>query len=409
MHVGDEATLGQLMKLGACNGGMKDASGHSVLWHATAFGHLGIAKLMLDAFPPGTEGGVDVAEVHPRRKDTLLHLLCQIRPFGPETAGIFKRVCESLPGSVFRAVNSTGHCFLTLAIVSLNFWILKFVTLNYPQHMKALVCSADAPLLKLAEFLPQPNRPVCTSAEKIPEHFAVSSLLSQGASGNVPFADVAFDVGPMGDDTCDATGRFLAHRVVVGAQSPVFLRELELMPAEALVKEGISARVFRVDPRIPKHVWRSVLQFLYTGVVHCPFMNEPALMVELFRAAAVYKLPKALLDVAQATLFQLLPASPPGLSLQVFSITAGSSGEGLEVEALQEVSALILLRSGHEILQDMQPTDFSTIMESIFQTVERAVCKASNVQAVQQHQRPNSSHIGQGYATQAQAAPWASH
>eukprot|EP00930_Biecheleria_cincta_P040739 TRINITY_DN27902_c0_g1_i1.p1 TRINITY_DN27902_c0_g1~~TRINITY_DN27902_c0_g1_i1.p1 ORF type:complete len:831 (-),score=175.36 TRINITY_DN27902_c0_g1_i1:74-2566(-) len=412
VHVGDQATLGQLIKLGACNGGMKDASGHSVLWHAIAFGHLGIAKLMLDSFPSGTVGGVDVGEVHPRRKDTLLHLLCQTRPFGPETAGLFKRICEPMPDFVFRAVNGAGHCFLTLAVVSLNFWILKFVTLSYPQHMKALVCSADAPLLRLAEFMPQPSRPVCMAAEKIPEHFAVSSLLSQGATGHVPFADVAFDVGPMEDDAGDAKGRFLAHRVVVGAQSPVFLRELEFMPAETLVTEGISARVFRVDPRISKHVWRSVLQFLYTGVVHCPFTNDPALMVELFRAAAVYRLPKALLDVAQASLFQLLPASPPDLSLQVFSITAGSSGEGLEVEALRELSTLILLRSGHQIfeIQDMQPKDFSTIMDSIFQTVEQAVCKASsNMQAAQQHQRPNSFHNGQGYTAHGQAAPWTNH
>lgn len=409
VHVGDEATLGQLIKLGACNGRMKDASGHSVLWHAIAFGHLSIAKLMLDNFPPGTEGGVDAAEVHPRRKDTLLHLLCQTRPFGPETAGLFKRICESLPGSMFRAANATGHCFLTLAILSLNFWVLKFLTLSYPQYMKGLVCSADAPLLKLAEVMPQPSQPVCMAAERIPAHFAVSSLLSQGASGHVPFADVAFDVGPMEDDTGDAKGRFLAHRVVVGAQSPVFLKELELMPAETLVKEGISARVFRVDPRISKYVWRTVLQFLYTGVVNCPFANDPALMVELFRAAAMYRLPKALLDVAQGALFQLLPTSPPGLSLQVFSITAGSSGEGLEVEALRELSVLILLRSSHQVLQEMPPTDFSTIMDSILQTVEKAVFKTSTIQAAQHPQRLSSSHNGQGYATQRQAAPWAGH
>merc|ERR1719181_2170122 len=70
VHVGDEAAVNALIQQGLCNGAMMDASGHSVLWHSIAFNHVGLAKLMLDTFPPGSEGGCDLTEVHPRRGDT---------------------------------------------------------------------------------------------------------------------------------------------------------------------------------------------------------------------------------------------------------------------------------------------------------------------------------------------------
>ncbi|CAK0792751.1 unnamed protein product [Prorocentrum cordatum] len=57
-------------------------------------------------------------------------------------------------------------------------------------------------------------------------------------------------------------GRFLAHRVVVGAQSPVLLQELSQQRPQWLAQEEINAVVYRVDPRISKDVWRSALQFL---------------------------------------------------------------------------------------------------------------------------------------------------
>ncbi|CAJ1458344.1 unnamed protein product [Effrenium voratum] len=44
-----------------------------------------------------------------------------------------------------------------------------------------------------------------------PQHFRVASMLQQDPAGLVPYADVAFDVGPNRQGV--ATGRFLAHRV----------------------------------------------------------------------------------------------------------------------------------------------------------------------------------------------------
>eukprot|EP00913_Durusdinium_trenchii_P021872 g20551.t1 len=230
--------------------------------------------------------------------------------------------------------------------------------------MKALICSKEAPLRFLLQQLPPPSPPGRSTPEKIPEHMAVSSLLSPDASGQVPFADVAFDV------TTGEGGfsRFLAHRVVVASQSSVLLqenrgadggrrRELSKLPCQELPQEGIQAAVFKVDPRISKDVWRNVLQFLYTGVLQCPFANNPYKMVELFRAAALYKLPKALLDLAQAVLFQELPKCPDGahLALEVFSITCGSSGEGLEVKSLRTASMMLLLNGAPQVFAEMPP------------------------------------------------------
>eukprot|EP00913_Durusdinium_trenchii_P021871 g20550.t2 len=59
VHVGDEITIARLIHQQLCNGPrerlQRDASGHSVLWHAIAFGHGGIAKRMLERFPVGSE------------------------------------------------------------------------------------------------------------------------------------------------------------------------------------------------------------------------------------------------------------------------------------------------------------------------------------------------------------------
>merc|ERR1712176_194636 len=96
--------------------------------------------------------------------------------------------------------------------------------------------------------------------------------------GRVPFADVAFDVGPPTQEegaTCASDpseqGRFLAHRIVVGAQSAVLLEELGRLPTQLLVQENIHACILRVDARISKEVWRCVLQFLYKAEVRCSF------------------------------------------------------------------------------------------------------------------------------------------
>merc|ERR1712159_554466 len=64
VHVGNEPMVQHCINTGVCNATMRDSSNHSVLWHAIAFNHMEIAILMLDRFPPGSDGGVDVLETH---------------------------------------------------------------------------------------------------------------------------------------------------------------------------------------------------------------------------------------------------------------------------------------------------------------------------------------------------------
>eukprot|EP00403_Amphidinium_massartii_P015911 CAMPEP_0178426278 /NCGR_PEP_ID=MMETSP0689_2-20121128/29154_1 /TAXON_ID=160604 /ORGANISM="Amphidinium massartii, Strain CS-259" /LENGTH=799 /DNA_ID=CAMNT_0020047963 /DNA_START=8 /DNA_END=2404 /DNA_ORIENTATION=+ len=391
VHVGDLATIQALMQRGACNGRMKDASGHSVLWHAVAFSHFSIAALMLDSCPPDAENGVDVEEVHPRRGDTLLHLLLAARSFDAEAATLFKRIAEAMSPAAMAKANASGHNFFHVAASTMNFWVLKFVCLSFPGPMKALLgAEPRQPLRYLADALPQLVPPSSPTQAPVPQHLALAELLSRGSSGLVPFADVALDVGPTDAPVGDPSrGRFLAHRVVLGAQSPVLLQELEKLPLEPLAKEGINAAVFHIDPRISKEVWRMVLQFLYTGVVHCRFSSEPQKMVELLRACALYKLPRSLLDFAQMTIFQLLPTCPPNVALQVFSITAGSCSKDVDVRATREASTYFLLRHAAQLFQDMDPAEVSKIMDKILQTVEEMVF--SPAQAPTEAQTHNSA------------------
>lgn len=409
VHIGDEAAVSVLIQHGACDGTMRDASGHSAFWHSIAFGHLGLAKLLLDAFPPGTEAGVDPTEVHHRRGDTLLHLLCQTRPFSADTAVIFKRVANAAPPATFEHTNAGGHSFLHFAASSLNFWVLKFVCLNHPGPTKALVCAErQAPLRFLAEAAPKPCPPRFVMPDRIPEHFALAALLSQNSSGRVPFADVAFDVGPEeGHGSSSERARFMAHRVVAGAHSPVLLEELDRLPVQQMQKEKTSACIFRVDPRISKEVWRVVLQFMYSGVINCPFPDDVARMVELLRACALYKLPKPLLEVTQSALFQLLPNCPPSVALQVFSITAGASGEDIDVRSAREASAHILLRSAPQVFQALDPTELAKILERIIQIVEYAAFNPiqTRQQVQPQQHSQNAAAVAVGHLHGASIAP----
>merc|ERR1740129_961352 len=283
VHVGDEGTVTALVKRGACDGRMVDASGHSVIWHLVAFGHIGLATMMIETFPPGTEAGVDVTEVHQRRGDTLLHLLCQSKEFSSDTAGLFKRVISGVPAAIFTKVNAQGLTFLNIAAAGLNFWVLKYVCLNFASPMKKLICSEQlAPLRGMAEVVPRPVPPGYAPPMALPDHFPLAALMAQDAQGRVPFADVAFDVGPedsssyssSSSSSSSSRGRFMAHRIVVAAQSPVLLEALQGLPIQQLPQEGASCCIFKVDARISKEVFRSVLQFLYTGVIRCSFNGD---------------------------------------------------------------------------------------------------------------------------------------
>eukprot|EP00435_Cladocopium_sp_Y103_P004251 s1240_g1.t1 len=213
VHTGDESIVKAFVARKACDGSSRDASGHSIFWHAITFNHHSLAQYFWESFPPGTPGGIEVDEVHDRRGHTLLHLLCLCRPFNAEAAALFKRVAAKAPPPVFQKLNALGLSFLDIAIDTLNFWVLTFVLKNFQVPAKALLCNSRAPLRRLLKVLRPPSAPQAYQAPgAFPEHFRVAAMLQQDPSGLVPYADVAFDVGPERQGV--ATGRFLAHRVV---------------------------------------------------------------------------------------------------------------------------------------------------------------------------------------------------
>mmetsp|Transcript_21961 Transcript_21961/g.50154 ORF Transcript_21961/g.50154 Transcript_21961/m.50154 type:complete len:818 (-) Transcript_21961:144-2597(-) len=376
VHVGDVAAIEQFIGQGECSAMERDASGHSVLWHSIAFGHTAIAQLMLDSFPPGAEQGVDVAETHPRKGITLLHLLCQSRSFTAATAGIFRRIAAATSTDTFEKVNAAGLTFLQMAASMQNFWVLNFVLRNFRMKAKALVCLSSAPALKsLAEVIEAPSPPAkAEEAQPFPEHFKLAEMLMEDAAGKAPYADVACDVGPENASGTNENKRFLAHRIVLGTQSPVLLQELQKLPLTYLKKENIHASVLRISPQISKEVWRSVLQFMYTGVMYFDFAEDNAQkQVELLRACCIYLLPKPLVDFAQAGLWKLLPRAPSKVALQVFSICAGSTASDLDLGALREASCYIILKNAHTLFEDMDADATCKVLERVVQAVESCI------------------------------------
>jgi len=373
VHVGDVAAVRRSVESGGCNGSTRDASGHSILWHSIAFAHMNLANYMLDSCPPGSsDKGVEVTEIHQRKGDTLLHLICQSKGFGADTAHVFKRLAAAAPDDLFQRVNQAGLTFFQIAASALNFWVLTFMLRNFPKQAKALICMHQhAPLRNMSEAIPQPSPPTYMAPKTFPEHFHIAEMLQPDESGVVPYADVAFDVGPDGGGA--GAGRFFAHRIVVASESPVLMEKLAKLPLTQLEPENVRAAVFRVDPRISKEVWRTALQFMYTGLINAPFKGDVQKVVELLRACVAYQLPQPLLDFAQSCLYPLLPSSPPQLALQVFSICAGSTSEGMDVGAAREASTFILLRSSHKLLENMDAVEACQILEKLVQSAEHRV------------------------------------
>lgn len=388
VHIGDEETLKILVSTKVCNGRIRDAHGHSILWHAIAFNHLGLAEYMMNTFPPGTSLGVEVDETHHRKGDTLLHLLCMSRNFGKQVALLFKRIAAAAPPSLFHKVNLAGYTFFQIAAASLNFWVLNFMLTNYQEHAKELVCSATNPALRsCVQVIPHPTPPVPTEPDRFPEYFRIAQMLQQDETGVVPYADVAFDVGPEKDGV--ASGRFLAHRIVVVAQSPVLFEALNKLELTDLPREQIRAAVFRVDERISQEVWRSVLQFMYTGMINEEaYSHDISRSIELLRACVLYKLPKPLLDFAQCCLYPLLPVSPAQAALQVFSLCSGTStAKDEELRPVRDASAYILMRSAHKLFELMESQDACPLIQKLVQSVEQSVFNPSAAAQQQLHQQ----------------------
>eukprot|EP00929_Paragymnodinium_shiwhaense_P053116 TRINITY_DN26593_c0_g1_i3.p1 TRINITY_DN26593_c0_g1~~TRINITY_DN26593_c0_g1_i3.p1 ORF type:complete len:1180 (+),score=198.17 TRINITY_DN26593_c0_g1_i3:179-3718(+) len=372
--VGDLRAVKDFTRQGHCNGTTRDGGDHSVLWHSIAFKHLDVAVFMVETFPPGSAGGIDIGEIHARRGDTLLHLLCQSDAFSAETANLFSAICAAAPASLMTAKNKDGYKFLQFAAARLNFWVLKFMLHNHADIALKLFSSEDTvPLQFVAQKVLEPRPPPAAQITPVPQSLGLAMLLDGDEAGRVPFADVAFDVGPDASDGRQETGsraRFLAHRAVIAGQSPVLLAAMLGLQLQALPHEGIYAGILRVEPAIPTEVWKSVLQFLYTGIPSCPFEHEPVLMAKLLLACVLYELPAALSDHAQGLLFELLPRNPPELSLDVFLTCCRRPVNDAGLRPIREASSYILLRSAPQALAALSPVDATIVLQKLLEAVE---------------------------------------
>ncbi|CAK0798923.1 unnamed protein product [Prorocentrum cordatum] len=123
------------------SGRMQDHNGHSVFWNAVAFQQPEVALWLLRRFPPGPEPGVDLAEEHARRGDTLLHLCLYLTEFRGPAAEVFSAIFAS-PEVRRERANEGGQTFLHVAAARLNFWVLRLVLSRAPE-LVGLFCARD--------------------------------------------------------------------------------------------------------------------------------------------------------------------------------------------------------------------------------------------------------------------------
>jgi hypothetical protein len=166
-----------------------------------------------------------------------------------------------------------------------------------------------------------------STATKFPDYFRISDLLSRSAGfDRPPFSDLCFDVAvesTISNPSMNANvggssdansrsmqvvlSRFHAHAVVCAAHSKKLRREIIESPCDGPNGEHL----VRVNPVITKRVWKCILQFFYSGVLHEHHIDMGVSSVlELFFACCVYDLPAPLKRYATDRVSYLLKTEP---------------------------------------------------------------------------------------------------
>lgn len=361
------------------SGDMRDPNGHTVVWNAVAFQHPEAALWLLKKFPPGQPGGADINEVHERRQDTLLHLICHLENFSRLAAELFRTCFRLSPPEIREKTNATGQSFLHIAAVKLNFWVLQFSLAHAPasvpgllwaedhlgltpigavqRHLAAVgganedkewscsVCSyLNHKLLAYCEACETPRRDTMPVASRVsvphvvrqlPAWIELAGFRPRGAA-EVPFSDLTLEV----DDADRGLTVFQVHRVVVAANSQVFHEQLlQLQQDEAKL---------RVDSRFcgSGEILGAALHFIYTGEV--PHELDTYLWFPLLRFAVAYRLPDALVEYARASLIASLEV--PAYRSQAPDVLRESRRLGLTETELQAAAAA-LLSVGRDAIQ----------------------------------------------------------
>eukprot|EP00927_Polykrikos_kofoidii_P038897 TRINITY_DN33342_c0_g1_i1.p1 TRINITY_DN33342_c0_g1~~TRINITY_DN33342_c0_g1_i1.p1 ORF type:complete len:987 (-),score=197.07 TRINITY_DN33342_c0_g1_i1:30-2933(-) len=317
---GDLRKVEELALQGSLNSArVLDQNGHSVFWNAVAFQHMEVALWLLKRFPPGTQAGVDLGEVHARRGDSLLHLSLYPQQFEETAAEVFRTIFVGVQGysqADRELKNQSGQTFVHVAANRLNFWVLRLVLSQAPE-LSTLFQQRDSqghtPLEYIkrragevvgASLLSPPPAPEPLQAFLPPwaaqlAKYAptASSGLSPGDEEPPPFADLVVEV----EDTRAKGGvaKLPAHRIVVGSCSGALHGLMRKLPSGAPV---------RLDPICCRsaEVAAAVLRFMYGGDFACSFAEDGFLMWQLLCLCTRYMFPEALTRFARTGLLHLI-------------------------------------------------------------------------------------------------------
>jgi len=303
---GDTTTVEHIIKQGGLvSGCTKDPQGHSALWDAVAFHRPEVAKLLLRSFPPDTIHGVDLAEVHPRNGNTLLHMLSSTQVLLPGEKEIFKVLFKGVPRDMRIQKNRRGQTFAHIAGASLNFWVLSTAVAN---GLEDLFTQTDqsgwSPFGLLRHQIDAQNiaseLPVVEESSQVPNWCPLGFLEIPEPGLQAPFADVIIEF----QDSVHGHTELHGHRVVLATGSSVWHEELKHQPCklpESPPRVRLDADVFNNSD-----VVLFALRFLYTGDMACPFSNDGSLLLQLAMFCIKYSLPAPLRNSVRRSLLLCL-------------------------------------------------------------------------------------------------------
>eukprot|EP00435_Cladocopium_sp_Y103_P039356 s662_g10.t1 len=220
---GDIQMLQEFINRGRLQSGrLCDMNGHSIFWNALAYQQQQVAMFLLHHFPPGSAQGIDLWEVHQRRKDTLLHLCVYFQYFSAPVAELFEVLCLGM-GQVdtnsFQAywnrANADSDTFLHCAAARRNFWVIRYVASHAGEILfqrNGRTSALEVLLEKLEEVgvsCPTPDFPEMEVKRSWMDFSRYLPVAERTA-----FADMELEV-----QQSTGTYRVPAHRCVLGAAS----------------------------------------------------------------------------------------------------------------------------------------------------------------------------------------------
>jgi hypothetical protein len=325
---GDATTVAAIIRQGGLvSGQTRDPHGHSVLWDAIAFGSTEVALLLLKTFPPDQPYGVDLGELHPRNRSSLLHLVAGLQSFASQAEGLLAMLFERMPESLRNHRNARNQTFLHVAAGRLNLWVLKFAAVR---GLESMFTAEDdrgwTPRSLLDRHMSErgiAERPPTARTAKggrgphVPPWASLSALQPPAPGSKPPFSDVVVEV----QDEHRGRIEIHAHRVVLAACSRVWHRALAAASRPGPLKPKNTDGSQETAKHNPKACSPTVLpllqtqccnvdvalfalRFLYTGTTECTFQTDAKLLLQLLQLCVAFSLPAPLMAWALDAILQ---------------------------------------------------------------------------------------------------------